>query len=450
MATYKKLLYSIGGGIISDVQLDAQNGSATIAIGLGGTGKDAIKRLKKEIYQRIAPDNEGEVISRYSHIKYLSIDTDENDLWNAEDFLGIDSISEFFSIAGDPFEFIDIEKSAAIAEKPYAKWFEPRTIKFHPDDLHFHVTRQVGRYFLIDKSDALSRKLEEVFTAAVRDLDPNKPGSMDVNIHIMTSLGGGAGSGTFLDVCYLVRRIASICPALSGKHIRICGYFFMPDVNLSKIAQERARDYVMSNSFAAMKELDYCMSLEQNNDKWRQQYNGFEIETSSPPVDIAYLISSQSVAFNIVTNGYEYAMGSVSDCIIQSIVEKSFCEKWGMMPAKHLDMLIPKQHGGNYKYVIIGSSHSSVPIREISTYLASKLFEKMAVVWGNEPTDEDIAQFCDKIGLSCGDLKKDVGGFNITVPVIDNVYDHLPTDDSGDKYELEPVHTNIASISIEK
>ena len=57
MAEYKKLLYSVGGGIISDAQLDAQNGSATIAIGLGGTGKDAIKRLKKEVYQRIAPDN---------------------------------------------------------------------------------------------------------------------------------------------------------------------------------------------------------------------------------------------------------------------------------------------------------------------------------------------------------------------------------------------------------
>jgi len=176
------------------------------------------------------------------------------------------------------------------------------------------------------------------------------------------------------------------------------------------------------------------MSFYENGDKWKQQYKSFDIETTSPPVDICCLISSQSVNSNIVTNGYEYAMGGVSNYIIQSIVDKSLDLIWDMMPKKHHEMLIPKQHGANYKYVIIGASHSIVPMREISTYLASKLFEKMAAAWSNEPTDEDIAQFCAKIGLSCEDLKKDVGGFNITVPVIDNVYDHLPTDDSGDKF----------------
>ncbi len=433
MATYKKLLYSVGGGIISDAQLDAQNGSATIAIGLGGTGKDAIKRLKKEIYQRIAPDNEGEVISRYSHIKYLSIDTDENDLWNAEDFIGIDSNSEFFSITGDPNIFTNEAHASILAGKPYAKWLNCKNIKLQSAQGAGGV-RQIGRYFLIAKSDALSRKLEEVFTAAVRDLDPNKPGSMDVNIHIMTGLGGGTGAGTFLDVCYLVRRAASICPALSGKHIKICGYFFMPDVNLSKITQGTVRDYVMYNSFAVMKELDYCMNLTENGDKWKQQYNGFEIETASAPVDICYLVSSQSVASNVVTNGYEYAMGVVSDYVVQFISDNSINMDTHIANYARAESQLPKPHGGNYKYVIIGASHSIVPMREISTYLASKLFEKMAAAWSNEPTDEDIAQFCAKIGLSCEDLKKDVGGFNITVPVIDNVYDHLPTDDSGDKF----------------
>ena len=129
MATYKNLLYSVGGGIISNAQLDAQNGTATIAIGLGGTGKDAIKRLKKEVYQRIAPDNEGEVVAKYSHIKYLSIDTDENDLWNNEDFIGIDSNSEFFSIKGDPNIFTNEAHATILAGKPYAKWLTCKNIR---------------------------------------------------------------------------------------------------------------------------------------------------------------------------------------------------------------------------------------------------------------------------------------------------------------------------------
>ncbi len=433
MATYKKLLYSVGGGVISDAQLDAQNGSATIAIGLGGTGKDAIKRLKKEIYQRIAPDNDGEAVSKYSHIKYLSIDTDENDLWNAEDFIGIDSNSEFFSITGDPNIFTNEAHASILASKPYAKWLNCRNIRIQSAQGAGGV-RQIGRYFLIDKSDALSRKLEEVFTAAVRDLDPNKPGSMDVNIHIMTGLGGGTGAGTFLDVCYLVRRVAEICPALAGKHIKICGYFFMPDVNLARITQGTVRDYVMYNSFAVMKELDYCMNLAENGDKWKQQYNGFAIETAQPPVDIAYLVSSQSVASNVVSNGYDYAMGVVSDYVVQFISDNSINMDTHIANYARAESQLPKPHGGNYKYVIVGGSHSIVPMREISTYLASKLFEKMSAAWSNEPTEADIAKFCEKLGLSCEALKKDIGGFNIPIPTIDNVYDHLPTDDSGDKF----------------
>lgn len=436
MATYKKLLYSVGGGIISDAQLDAQNGSATIAIGLGGTGKDAIKRLKKEVYQRIAPDNPGDAVARYDHIKYLSIDTDENDLWNTEDFIGIDANSEFFPITGDPNIFTNEAHASILAGKPYAKWLNCRNIRLQSPQGAGGV-RQIGRYFLIDKSDALVRKLETLFTSAVQDLDPTRPGSNDVNIHIMTGLGGGTGSGTFLDVCYLVRRAASICTALTGKHIKICGYFFMPDVNLSKITQGTVRDYIMYNSFAVMKELDYCMNLTENGDKWKQQYNGFMIETAQPPVDVCYLVSSQSVNANVVSDGYEYAMGVVSDYVVQFISDSSINMDTHIANYARAESQLPKPHGGNYKYVIIGASHSIVPMREISTYLASKLFEKMTDSWANEPTDADIAQFCTNLGLTCEELtkgKKGIGGFQVNMPTIDNVYNQLPTDDSGDKY----------------
>lgn len=424
MATYKELLYSVGGGVISNAQRDAQNGSATIAIGLGGTGKDAIKRLKKEIYQRIAPDNEGEAVASYRHIKYLSIDTDTADLKNEEDFIGIDSNSEFFSIQGDTKIFSD---ESLRENRPYAKWLTGGIELL--SDKGAGGVRQIGRYFLIEKSVALKNKLQQIFTAAVLELPSN-----DVNIHIMTGLGGGTGAGTFLDVCYLVQKAVNECQALKGKKVNISGYFFMPDVNLSRIGDSGTRDYVMYNSFAAMKELDYCMSLTENGDKWSQQYNGFEIETAQPPVKIAYLVSSQAVNGRVNENGYEYAMGVVSDYVVQFIADNDINMETHISNIAKKTGDFSKPHGGNYKYVIIGASHSIVPMREISTYLASKLFEKMAAAWSNEPTDEDIAQFCAKIGLSCDALIRNVGGYNINVPVVDNVYDKFSTDDTGDKY----------------
>ena len=424
MAEYKKLLYSAGGGIISDAQLDLQNGSATIAIGLGGTGKDAIKRLKKEVYRRIAPDNAGESVAQYSHIKYLSIDTDEADLWNKEDFIGIDKDIEFFSIKGDTTIFTDPQNAAILEGKSYAKWLNCRNITLKSDQGAGGV-RQIGRYFLIDKSAALKNKLRQVFTAAVENRNSNDNTNAvqtsapvnntknEVNIHIMTGLGGGTGAGTFLDVCYIVREAVGTCAALNGKSVRICGYFFMPDVNLARIEQESVRNYIMYNSFCVMKELDYCMNLPKNGDKWNQQYDGFRITTPQPPVDIAYLVSSQSVSGNVNANGYEYAMGVVSDYVVQFISDNAINMNTHIANYARAEADFPKPHGGNYKYVIIGASQSVVPMREVATYLASKLFEKMTEAWSKEPTDADIAKFCEDIGLSCEELTKNVGVFDI-------------------------------------
>ena len=447
MAEYKKLLYSVGGGIISDAQLDAQNGSATIAIGLGGTGKDAIKRLKKEVYQRIAPDNAGETVAQYSHIKYLSIDTDETKLWNKEDFIGIDKDNEFFSIKGDTTIFTDEANEAMLAGKPYAKWLNCTDIKLQSDEGAGGV-RQIGRFFLNEKSAALLNKLNQVFTAAVTNenqtnsdsenqtnSDSKNQTKNEVNIHIMTGLGGGTGAGTFLDVCYIVREAVKRCGALNNKSVKICGYFFMPDVNLSNVPQELTRNYIMYNSFCVMKELDYCMNLSENGDKWDQQYDGFRITTNQPPVDIAYLVSSQSVSGNVNANGYEYAMGVVSDYVVQFISDNAIDMNQHISNYAREESQLPKPHGGNYKYVIIGASQSVVPMREIATYLASKLFEKMTEAWSNEPTDADIHELCESIGLNCDKLTKNVGGFSISIPTIDNVYDKLSVDDIGDKYE---------------
>mgnify|MGYP004609615963 CR=1 FL=1 len=448
MAEYKKLLYSVGGGIISDAQLDAQNGSATIAIGLGGTGKDAIKRLKKEVYQRIAPDNAGESVAQYSHIKYLSIDTDDGDLWNKEDFIGIDYNTEFFSIKGDTTIFTDPKKAAMRAGKAYAKWLNCSNISLQSTRGAGGV-RQIGRFFLNEKSAALMNKLDQVFTAAVTESEPKNQTKSDsenqtssdsknqtkneVNIHIMTGLGGGTGAGTFLDVCYIVREAAERCAALNGKSVKICGYFFMPDVNLSKVAQNSIRNYIMYNSFCVMKELDYCMNLLENGDKWDQQYDGFRITTPKPPVDIAYLVSSQSVSGTVNGNGYEYAMGVVSDYVVQFISDNAINMDTHIANYANAEATLSKPYGGNYKYVIIGASQSVVPMREIATYLTSKLFEKMTEAWSNEPTDADIAELCEKIGLTCDKLKENVGSLSINVQKIDNVYDELSTDDSGDK-----------------
>lgn len=60
MAVYSKLLLSNSGGITPQQQKAEQiENTATILIGLGGTGVHCIRTIKTEVYNRLQPDNGG-------------------------------------------------------------------------------------------------------------------------------------------------------------------------------------------------------------------------------------------------------------------------------------------------------------------------------------------------------------------------------------------------------
>ena len=76
MAVYSKLLLSAGGGIISaSQQAEQTKNTATLLIGLGGTGVHCIRTIKTQVYDRLKPDNPGAPVPVYSHIRFLGVDT---------------------------------------------------------------------------------------------------------------------------------------------------------------------------------------------------------------------------------------------------------------------------------------------------------------------------------------------------------------------------------------
>ena len=78
MAVYSKLLFSAGGGIISTKQQAKQvENTASILIGLGGTGIDCIKTIKAAVRERLEPDDPNAYVAEYKHIQFLGVDIDE-------------------------------------------------------------------------------------------------------------------------------------------------------------------------------------------------------------------------------------------------------------------------------------------------------------------------------------------------------------------------------------
>ena len=415
MSTYRDLLLSTGGGVISERQMDEQAACATIAIGLGGTGVDCLRNLKRQVYARLQPDDPDADIPVYSHIKFLAVDTDKNSLAADGKIHSLDETTEFFDISTAAIGPL-IADTESLATHPEFEWLKSANrgngepgLKILTADYNIFSTygiRQIGRLLLIMKSAAFLKKIEQLITEAKEGL----PEDSDINIHIFTGMCGATGSGAFLDVCYLVQQALKNIGEW-GKALTL-GYFFLPDVNLSKpaiSANPVISEYIKANGFAAMKELDYCMNFENNGGSWDQQYMGFRIQNViEPPVKVCHLISAETAYGSTIENGYDYAMNVVSDFIMQSVIKNRISLRRCAVIVMQAMSQIDKKHGANYTYWLLGASNAVVPMREITTYLSSKLFEEMAKIGRELPTDDDIAAIAQDNGLTYQQLQKSV------------------------------------------
>ena len=63
---YSQLSLSTGGGIVSEMQQAEQvKNTATVLIGLGGTGIDCLREIKKAVRERLKPDDPNALVPSY-------------------------------------------------------------------------------------------------------------------------------------------------------------------------------------------------------------------------------------------------------------------------------------------------------------------------------------------------------------------------------------------------
>ncbi len=411
---YKQLLISTGGGVITNDQKDEQNDHcATLAIGLGGTGVSCLRSLKQQVYSQIQADaGSTEDMPVYSHIKFLAVDADKNSLSQDNQLIALDETTEFFSIATDNIEKL-LKQVTVLSTKPEFRWLKnaddekgTQGLKILSATAGAGGVRQIGRLLLIQKSKEFVDRVENLISEAKKGL----PGGSDVNVHIFTGLGGGTGSGTFLDVCYLVQRALENIG--EGGHALTCGYVFLPDVNLSVpevAASPVISRFIRANSFAAMKELDYCMNFENNRGSWDQIYSGFTLSgIKEPPVKICHLISAATTSGAQLEDGYGYAMNVVTDFVMQFLVENDINMQTHIANYARAMGGVSRQHGANYNYCLLGAARATVPMREIATYLSSCLFGRMARIQNIQPSDQAVEEFVKHQGLTYSALLKSI------------------------------------------
>lgn len=230
----------------------------TVVVGLGGTGKGVLLALKKMI-----AENSPNGMADYPLLKLLSIDTDVRiddstssiqTIRRSELTLGREketcSLHADFSIVPDLKDFPDI-----------ASWF-PQSLRHYltPSELENGAGQRkpIGRFSFAWNAEAVRTRLENALRAPVNGEVARRAGigsanlSPFTNVFICGSLCGGTCAGSFLDVAYLVRFIASSL----NRNVFVYGL-----LALSSIFEGLGGDAnIRPNCYASLLELDHFMN----------------------------------------------------------------------------------------------------------------------------------------------------------------------------------------------
>lgn len=215
-------------------------------IGLGGTGMNALLHTKKmfvETYGEVPP-----------MIGFLGIDTD-GDAYKKE----LPSKYGLVSLAPNEQTPILVEdaQAAYTTSRQHFPWV-------HPDNIFALVAmkrgagqiRSNGRFALVCNFDLLMNKVRDAvnrITDASIKTNPKYDADFvgEVEVHMVFSMCGGTGAGTFINMAYVVRAVLAKC--------KITGYAVLPDVfeSMSQFGMER----VKPNTYGSIVDLDYFMHL---------------------------------------------------------------------------------------------------------------------------------------------------------------------------------------------
>lgn len=395
MAIYKTLSLAFGGGILSRNRQAAQaQNTATVLIGIGGTGIDALRTIKTQVHQHLQPDDPDAVHPEYAHIRFLGIDTaagEDFSRWSDGEFardglLPLDR-TEYFSIANRNIREA-LSNRVAMETRHDLNWlYWERIVMPSFGRSSASGTRQIGRFLLVDKSEEFAARLETEIDLAKQGFD-----SPEINIHILTGLCGATGSGCFLDVCYLVRDVLARC--FPEETATVSGYFYLPDVSLDRVPRSNSAlcRYLPQNGCAALRELDYCMGFPGNGGGFTQEYQRHRmVDWKEPPVDLCFLLGAADARGNVIPRAYDHAMHVTAEYLLTLLTGPlslhahvaPHCVRFAQLENAFPDC-------GNIRYCTLGGAAAEIPHREINTYLASQLFAHFGSIQNNIPTRNDV------------------------------------------------------------
>lgn len=255
----------------------------SIYIGLGGTGIRILAAIKKQYEDVYGKGNLPPIA------QFLAIDYDSN-AYN-DSSLATSIVDDALSI---PFTHKPNELILSRNNKGDYSWMFPSNSGYID---YCAPVRTTGRfyteYFLNSIETELQYRWRKASIANV-DEDGIPFPCVDIDIYILTSLCGGTGAGSFINIAELTRR-------LYGKRCNIIGYGVLHSIFQTMDPLGTHSPKARVNAYSAIKDLDYLMSATPSKPV-KFTINGQERVLSSPPFDLFYVVDNKTDNGQTVTN----------------------------------------------------------------------------------------------------------------------------------------------------
>lgn len=273
----------------------------TLLVGLGGTGKEVLLRLRRMIVERYGS------LGRLPFLRFVHLDTDKNqtaaeqyDVRSADDPLYRDirfTTAERvdLAVAGGTGKYVE-----HLDNFPNVKrWFPGGGKIAHLGDLHEGAgqVRMASRLGFFDafNHQKITSRLQQCRTdlsdAAILQQSAQLGFTFNpdrVRVVIVASLAGGTGSGTFIDTGFLVRRYF---PEAERVGILLLPAFF---------TGYPGSDRVRANGYAALMELNHYTFGHSFTADWTPHEN---TRMGPPPFSTTYLIDGRNEAGLVINSG---------------------------------------------------------------------------------------------------------------------------------------------------
>jgi|GEM_PF-556343 len=397
-----------GGGISTASTRTDVIDKPILIVGLGGTGAEALIRVKRAISKqfKLGTSTSGRKLDKPPQIEYMAIDSDAN--------------MQNLSYAGTSFttnEFLCLGTANLTSiYKNRDTVFKNSTQSWIADNLRLQQVkhgaggiRQAGRLLLTINCNSIISMLTE----KINRLTTNRKADDLLYVFITTGCAGGTGSGIFIDVPYMIRKIAE----QKGFETENIGMIFMPDVTLSDSTIDgSAALNIKANGFAALKELDYLMNIERNGETFEQTYADLDIKASQPPYDLCHLISAKDEHGKLAQSAKDYCMNVAAETIINFIASEDVIDGQSYTISSYLSniennrsafiMTHQQKQPVNYIYNTVGASSAILPVEYLLNYMTWRMFSELDVLRTNSPTHEDSQIMLETLKIDMQTLER--------------------------------------------